>query len=179
MNHPHVHMVAALAALVSTAATASQIQCQNATVDGVTVCAVNMSSYATKNDQPVCPAGVTSTGSSLICEESFAAAVGDAADYLSKNKTGPATYYIAIDPGIYDFSGETVLPGRKGAIDVSFINPGGKGCLTAGRRAGWHCGPQRQRLPGAIWRQPRHQHPRSAQRCVHHPRQRCVAPVGC
>jgi hypothetical protein len=131
MNHPHVHMAAALAALVSTAAGATQIQCQNEIVDGVTVCAANMASYATKNGQPVCPPGVTSTGSALICEESLDAALNDAAGYLSENKTGPTTYYIAIDPGIYDFSSETRLPNRKGAIDVSFINPrGATGCLT-------------------------------------------------
>jgi hypothetical protein len=134
MKQRHIGMVAAAAGLLSTAAAAVQVQvqCQNQVVDGVTVCAVDMSSYATDpvNGQPVCPAGVTSTGSSLICEESFAAAVHDAVVYFKQNTTGPKTYYIAIDPGSYDFSSETHLHGEKGAIEVSNIAPQGNGCLT-------------------------------------------------
>ncbi len=133
MKPNHLRWAVLLGALLATAAGAAQVPCQNQTVDGVTVCAVNMSDYATnpQNGQPACPAGVTSTGSALICQESFAAAILDAASYLKQNTSGPKTYYIAIDPGSYDFSSETSrLPGQMGAIDVSAIAPPGRGCLT-------------------------------------------------
>jgi hypothetical protein len=135
MRKPKPYLaVLALAMLFSGAAAAApQVQCQNEIVDGVTVCAVNIVSYATNpaNGQPVCPSGVTSTGSALICQESLAAAVSDAAAYLKHTPSGPQTYYVGIDRGTYDFSNETEpLPGKMGAIDVRHLAPAGNGCPT-------------------------------------------------
>jgi hypothetical protein len=114
------------------------VQCQPAIFDGVPVCAVDMAEYAQVGGAgPVqCPSGVSSTGKALLCEESFAAAIADAALFFNKQSQPAAPYVINIEGGSFDLSSETAtLAGLNGAIDVSGIAPSGGGCLADGAAA--------------------------------------------
>jgi hypothetical protein len=132
---------ASIACLVASSAgavtTNPLVQCQPANFDGVSVCAVNMDSYAQLAGQEVmpCPAGVTSSRESLLCEQTFAAAVEDARLYFGAPDAPSQPYLIQIAAGSYDFSVQTkALRGQIGAIDVTGIAPASAGCL-AGRPA--------------------------------------------
>src|ERR1700678_4009653 len=102
--------------------TAPLVQCERTTFEDVQVCAVTMASYASDADNGLapCPSGVTSTGSSLLCEQSFAAAVKDAKLYFAATSPPSEAYVIKIPTGTFDFSAQTAaLPGANGAIDLS------------------------------------------------------------
>jgi hypothetical protein len=114
-------------------ATSPLVQCQATTFEGASVCAVDMDSYAQLAGSGVsrCPSGVTSTGSALLCEQTFDAAIHDAKLYFGATSPPSQAYVIRIASGTYDFSSQTrVLPGKSGAIDVSGVAPISPGCLT-------------------------------------------------
>jgi hypothetical protein len=109
------------------------VQCEQTTFDGVQVCAVTVMSYAhyAGNGVAPCPSGVTSTGSGLLCEQSFAAAIKDAKLFFAATSPPSEAYVIKIPSGAFDFSVQTAaLLGSNGAIDVSGIAPVSAGCLS-------------------------------------------------
>ena len=109
------------------------VPCEQAPFDGISVCAVNMASYVRGAGAtvPPCPSGVTSTGSGLLCEQSFAAAIHDAKLFFAQTTPPNEPYLIEIGPGTYDFSTQTsAQPSSNGAIDVSGIAPMSVGCLA-------------------------------------------------
>ena len=107
-------------------------QCQPATVDNVPVCAIDMSAYAQGGAAGLaqCPTGVTASGPTLLCEQSFAAAIKDAKTYFAAPSRPTLPYLITIPAGSYDFSSHTTsLSGNNAAIDVGGIAPVSAGCL--------------------------------------------------
>jgi hypothetical protein len=109
------------------------VHCHTASFEGTTVCKVNIASYAELAGGSVsaCPAGVTSTGSALLCEETFSAAIDDAKLYFAASSPPTQPYVIGIDSGTYDFSSQTqALKGKNGAIVLAEIAPASAGCLA-------------------------------------------------
>jgi hypothetical protein len=110
-----------------------RVQCHSASFEGVSVCEVDMTSYAELAGKGVaaCPTGVTSSGSALLCEQTFAAAVDDAKLYFAAPSPPAEPYVIRIDGGTYDFSSQTsALQWKNGAIDLGGIAPVSAGCLA-------------------------------------------------
>jgi hypothetical protein len=108
-------------------------KCQPTVVDGVQVCAIDMSEYAAGGAAGLaqCPTGITASGSTLLCEQSFAAAIDDARLYFAAPTVPTQPYLITIPGGTYDLSSQiAALPPRNGAIDLTGIAPASGGCLT-------------------------------------------------
>jgi len=117
----------------SASAATPLVQCQQASFEGVPVCAVDMASYASTDGLGAapCPAGVTSSGTALLCEQSFAAAIDDVKLFYSAESQPSEPYVIKVGSGSYDLSSQTtILPGLHGVIDVTGIAPASAGCLT-------------------------------------------------
>jgi hypothetical protein len=129
--------VALLVAGASAHAAQPLVQCRTKSFEGTSVCEVDMASYAqlAGNGVKACPTGVKSTGSALLCEQTFAAAADDAKLYFAAPGAPSQPYLISIGSGTYDFSSQIhTLPSKNGAIDLSGIAPASAGCL-AGRPA--------------------------------------------
>ena len=137
-NRSNYRNIAYLVAFVPVCAAAGAesplVQCKQTVFDGVPACVVDMASYAATDGLGAapCPAGVTSTASTLLCEQSFAAAIHDAKLFYSAESQPGEPYVIRIDSGSYDLSSQTALiAGSHGVIDVTGVAPSSAGCLTA------------------------------------------------